>query len=66
MQQFNIENFILTGEVPIDGNKDKIYLDHIIDWLKIKEEMGVYFVYYEDLKQVCNFRDLLKTPILLY
>jgi len=41
----------MNGEVPIDGNKDNIYLDHIIDWLNVKEEMGVYFVYYEDLKQ---------------
>ena len=41
----------------MDGYVDKMYLDHIIEWLKVKEDMGVYFLYYENLKKVFNFSD---------
>ena len=36
----------------MDGYVDKMYLDHVRNWLKVKEEMGVYFLYYENLKKV--------------
>jgi len=41
----------MDGKVPMDGYVDKMYLDHIIEWLKVKEDMGVYFLYYENLKK---------------
>lgn len=42
----------MKSELPIDGDaSDHDYLDHILEWLKIRDEFGIHFIYYEDLKQ---------------
>jgi len=41
----------MDGKVPMDGYVDKMYLDHVRNWLKVKEDMGIYFLYYENLKK---------------
>jgi len=40
----------MNGEIPIDGST-KGYLHAIKTWHKIREELGIYFIYYEDLKK---------------
>lgn len=42
----------MKGEFPMDGEASKHdYLDHILEWLKVREEFGIHFIYYENLKK---------------
>lgn len=44
-------NHYMNGEIPIDGSSEGNYLTHIQGWLKSRDDMGMYFIYYEDLKK---------------
>jgi len=58
----------MNGDIPIDGESKSNYLNHIQAFLKIREEMGIYFIYYEDLKkdfngQVRKLAEFLEVPL---
>jgi len=50
----NFYKHYMRGAFPVDGSNEGSYMDHILSWLKYRDDKNIHFVFYEDLKKDFN------------